>query len=253
MLSLKKIIKYILPLYIINFIKSLDINYKLGKYKNLTNKEIFSKIYSSQTWNNKSSFDGKKYTSGPGTQNINFVEQYVQNLSIFFDSFSTKPTIADIGCGDFEVGSKLVNYSSKYFAIDIFEKLINFNKKKFLNLNVNFLVLDITIDELPFADVYILRQVLQHLSNESISNFLKNIDNKCKYLIITEHLPDEDIDNFEPNIDILTGPYIRLHKNSGVDLTKKPFNLNVKNKKRLFISRDQNMEGVLDTTLLQVK
>ena len=125
MLSLKKIIKYILPPYIINVIKSLNINYKLGKYKNLTNKEIFSKIYSSQTWNNKSSFDGKKYTSGPGTQNINFVEQYVQNLSIFFDSFSTKPTIADIGCGDFEVGSKLVNYSSKYFAIDIFEKLIN--------------------------------------------------------------------------------------------------------------------------------
>tara|TARA_Y100000768_G_C23939279_1_gene664247 strand:+ start:559 stop:906 length:348 start_codon:yes stop_codon:yes gene_type:complete len=115
------------------------------------------------------------------------------------------------------------------------------------------MVLDITTDELPNADIYIIRQVLQHLSNDSIFNFLKKIQNKCKYLIITEHLPDKEIENFEPNKDIVTGPYIRLHEDSGVVLTEKPFNLKIKNKKRLFFSEADNMDGILDTTLLQIK
>ena len=37
------------------------------------------------------------------------------------------------------------------------------------------MVLDITTDELPYADIYIVRQVLQHLSNRSIFNFFKRI------------------------------------------------------------------------------
>ena len=115
------------------------------------------------------------------------------------------------------------------------------------------MVLDITRDELPYADVYILRTVLQHLSNKAILDFLINMNNKCKYLIITEHLPDRRSDYFKANKDIITGPYIRLHKKSGVDLTKKPFNLKVKEKKTLFISKSENMEGVLETTLFKIK
>ena len=58
------------------------------------------------------------------------------------------------------------------------------------------------------------------------------MENKCKYLIITEHLPDKEIKNFKANKDIATGPYIRLHKDSGVVLTEKPFNLKTKNRRR---------------------
>tara|TARA_B100001057_G_scaffold492224_2_gene584172 strand:+ start:16100 stop:16861 length:762 start_codon:yes stop_codon:yes gene_type:complete len=253
MLNLKKVIKFLLPNYFIVLIKNLIIDYNLKKYEKLSNKEIFGTIYKSKIWNDKNKIDDKKFNSGPGTDNIKFVIQYVKNLENLFKTFKNKPIIADVGCGDFEIGSKLVEFSSKYYAIDVFEDLINFNKKKFLNLKVDFLTLDITKDDLPYADVYILRTVLQHLSNKAISNFLLNMKNKCKFLIITEHLPDKRIIDFTPNKDITSGPYIRLYKNSGVDLTKKPFNLKVNDKKTLFISESKNMEGILDTTLLEIK
>lgn len=252
MLYIKKILKFLLPKKIILILKKLIINYDLRKYKKLSNKKIFSNIYKFQKWNN-STEEFKKYNSGPGSDNNNFAIEYKKQISDFFQTLKTKPIVADLGCGNFEIGSKLVDYSSKYYAIDVFEDIINYNKKKFSNLEVDFMVLDITTDELPYADIYIVRQVLQHLSNDSIFNFLKRIHNKCKYLIITEHLPDEEIKNFEPNKDIVTGPYIRLHEDSGVVLTEKPFYLEIKNKRKLFFSKADNMDGVLDTTLLQIK
>ena len=78
--------------------------------------------------------------------------------------------------------------------------------------------------------------------------------NKYKYLIITEHLP-EDV-NFVPNIDMLTGPYIRLDKNSGVDLTKNPFKLAVVSENILCdIKSNENYKfnGVMSTKVLQLK
>ena len=252
MINFRKISKSILPDFIVSIIKKFIVNYDLIKYKNLSNKKIFTNIYKSETWGKNNLIDNKKYNSGPGTQNIQFVNEYIYSLSNFFLTLEEKPSIADLGCGDFEIGSKLVKYSSKYFAIDVFEDLIKFNKRKFSNLNVNFLVSDITKDDLPYANVYILRTVLQHLSNTSIVNFISNMRNKCKYLIITEHLPDSDISNFKPNKDMISGPYIRLFKDSGVILTEKPFNLKVKMKRRLFLSSSKNMDGVLDTTLLEM-
>jgi len=65
---------------------------------------------------------------------------------------------------------------------------------------------------LPKADCVILRQVLQHLSNEEIKNILAKLYN-YKYLILTEHLPLRD---FIPNEDIISGQGIRIKHNSGV-------------------------------------
>ena len=78
------------------------------------------------------------------------------------------------------------------------------------------------------------------------------ISDKYKYLVITEHIPDG---NFTPNLDILTGPYIRIIKNSGVELTEPPFNLKVKSKKNICnISpkKIKGFEGVLNTKILKL-
>jgi len=69
----------------------------------------------------------------------------------------------------------------------------------------------------------LLRQVLQHLSNAQIHKFLKNIEGKYKYCVITESLSNSFF--FSPNKDIATGPGIRIHKKSGVVLEEPPFNL----------------------------
>ena len=80
------------------------------------------------------------------------------------------------------------------------------------------------------------------------------MNGKYKYLVITEHLPENQ--EFVPNIDMDSGPFIRLDKNSGVDLTKNPFNLDVVSEKILCdIKSNENYKfnGVMSTKVLQLK
>ena len=147
----------------------------------------------------------------------------------FLSTFSNKPNVVDLGCGDFSIGSKLRNYCNSYIAIDIFDELIERNKIHYKSHNVDFRVLDITKDNLPSGDICFVRQVLQHLSNKNIEKFLTQIRGKYSYLILTEHLPS--FEKFKSNVDIITGPEIRLYKKSGVVLTEEPFNLIPTNEK----------------------
>lgn len=90
--------------------------------------------------------------------------------------------------------------------------------------NVVFQRLDIVSEELPMGNVGILRQVLQHLTNEDILHFLEQISRKLPYdhLIVTEHIPSG---SFSANLDKPAGPNIRVSFNSGVDLALPPFRL----------------------------
>ncbi len=162
-----------------------------------------------------------------------------------------KPNVVDLGCGDFSIGSKIRKLCDNYIAVDIFDKLIYFNKKKYADLNVDFRILDITCDELPSGDICFVRQVLQHLSNKSIIKFIKAIKNKYKYLIITEHFPP--IKNFVANVDKPTGPDIRIYDKSAVILTAPPFNLKAVKDIDICETAMDSIEGVLNTKLLQLK
>ena len=168
--------------------------------------------------------------SGIGSRHEEFTEVYIDKIKNFLLSLPSKPSVVDLGCGDFFIGSRLRKYCNKFTAIDIFEELIEFNKEKFVNQNVDFQTLDITKDPLPPGDICFLRNVLQHFSNDHIQKFLKLMLGKYKYLIITEHLPEEE-GYFRPNIDKITGPNIRIQSNSGVILTEPPFNLKYLEKK----------------------
>ena len=114
-----------------------------------------------------------KFYSGPGSHFPELVDNYISGVKKFLTSLPKKPNVVDLGCGDFSIGSKIRKLCDNYIAVDIFDELINFNKKKYADLNVDFRILDITCDELPSGDICFIRQVLQHLSNESIIMLLK--------------------------------------------------------------------------------
>tara|TARA_B100000424_G_scaffold247496_1_gene219926 strand:- start:32 stop:670 length:639 start_codon:yes stop_codon:yes gene_type:complete len=190
------------------------LNYELQK--------VFTKIYENFVWGDASRI------SGQGSFDNSIVNPYVDSISIFLKSFNKKLKIVDLGCGDFNVGSKIVKYSSEYIACDIVEFIIEENKKKYSDLDVNFSVLDISSDKLPKGDVAIIRQVLQHLCNEDISNIVKKLYGTYQYVIVTEHIPDKI---FVPNKNILSGNGTRMRINSGVILTEKPFFLRIKDQK----------------------
>ena len=84
---------------------------------------------------------------------------------------------------------------------------------------MNFVHLDAIKDVLPDGELCLVRQVLQHLSNDQISIILEKLT-KFKFVLISEHHPAE---LYQYNIDKPAGAAIRAYKGSGVYLEKPPF------------------------------
>lgn len=188
-----------------------------SRYFGLSNSEIFQDVYLAKRWG----ASNENFFSGSGSRDLKVTGPYIQAISKFFQSFEESPNVLDLGCGDFSVGSQLRTFCKNYTAIDVVPGLVEYNKKVFNKLNVDFRCLDIVSDELPPSDVVVVRQVLQHLDNLSISKVLYKL-RKYKWVIITEHISTK---NFIPNLDIPSGPATRVPLGSGVDVTQRPFSM----------------------------
>jgi hypothetical protein len=204
-------------------------------------KAAMTQVYDMKLWGGKT-FD---FYSGAGSHNPEIINPYLDALVRFLESFSTPLVVCDLGCGDFNIGSQFVKFAKRYIAIDIVESLIDRNKKLYKANNLEFQCLDISKDELPSGDCIILRQVLQHLSNEEIQRIVLKLY-AYKYIVLTEHVP---LGDFNSNKDIISGQGIRLKQNSGVNLLESPFNLKIKEKKILGEHILENNKGRIVTTL----
>lgn len=204
-------------------------------------KAVMHQIYEQHLWGGIE-FD---FYSGEGSHSAEIVQPYLDTVIFFLSSHNNALTVCDLGCGDFNIEKHLVDYTKKYVAVDIVDELIERNKTKFKANNLEFQSLDIAKDELPEADCIILRQVLQHLSNEEIINIVNKLTN-YKYVILTEHLP---LGGFEPNKNKIASQGIRLKHNSGVDLLEAPFNLKVVEAKKLNEVVLKNNKGRITTTI----
>lgn len=204
-------------------------------------RDAMEQIYEQNLWGGGS----VDFYSGTGSHDPDIVNPYVEIVSTFLEAFENPPLVCDLGCGDFNVGSKLVKHAKKYIAADIVPGLIERNKQRFRAENLEFQCLDIAADEWPSGDCVILRQVLQHLSNAEIHRIVKKLSH-FKYVILTEHVPEG---NFTPNVDILSGQGIRLKKNSGVNLLAPPFDFRVKEEEQWLAMPSGEGKGLLVTTL----
>lgn len=203
-----------------------------------------NQIYDKHLWGG-SEFD---FYSGFGSHDDSITKPYLEIVSDFLKSFYEPLTVCDLGCGDFNIGKHLVEFTKNYIAVDIVESLMERNKNLFKAENLKFYCLDISKDKLPKADCVILRNVLQHLSNKEIQQIVEKLTN-YKYIILTEHIPTGD---FVPNKDIISGQGIRLKLNSGINLLEPPFNLIIKEEKLLGAYFLSNNKGRITTTLYKV-
>ncbi len=207
--------------------------------------DAMQQIYEMKLWgSNKSAF-----YSGKGSHDPKIVNPYIEAVGSFLKSFENPIVVCDLGCGDFNVGKQLAKYTKKYIAIDIVEDLIEYNKERFIQKNLEFHYLDIAKDDLPSGDCVIVRQVLQHLSNTEVQDVLRKLTN-FNYIILTEHLPMGD---FSPNKDIISGQGIRLKKQSGLDILAPPFDFKVKNGIQLQAFELEKGKGVIVTILYQIQ
>ncbi|MGB5499130.1 MAG: class I SAM-dependent methyltransferase [Maribacter sp.] len=204
-------------------------------------KEAMEQVYEKKLWGSGKS----DFYSGEGSHNPEIVNPYISVITSFLTSFKSPLTVCDLGCGDFNVGKELVKYTKKYVGVDIVTGLIAHNKEKFKEDNLEFLCLDIAVDDVPSGDCALLRLVLQHLSNAEVQSVLRKITD-FKYVILTEHIPEG---GFIPNKEIISGQGIRLKKQSGLNLLAPPFGIKVKEEKQLLSVVLNDRKGIIVTTV----
>ncbi len=204
-------------------------------------KAVMTQIYEKKFWGSNTA----AFYSGEGSHNSAIVKPYVNAVLKFLKTHNNALTVCDLGCGDFNIGKQLVKHTKTYYAIDIVAPLIERNKTVFKDTHLEFLCLDIAEDALPKADCAILRQVLQHLSNEEIQKITPKLK-AYKYIILTEHLP---LGSFEPNKNKITSLGNRLKQNSGVDVLAAPFYLKIKTQEVILETVLENTKGRIVTQL----
>jgi SAM-dependent methyltransferase len=205
-------------------------------FRGLDTREAFERIYAENLWGGvpgefRSGSGSSDEVSGPY---VACVRRFIEERGI--------TRVADLGCGDFQVGRRLLAPGLRYVGVDVVRPLIERNEALFGRDGVGFEARDLARDPLPDADLALLRQVLQHLSNAEISLVLKNTE-KYPYLLVTEHLPTGT--DVRPNLDHPHGPDTRLYDRSGVFLDLPPFSLRTKVLLETQIKPDEVLRTVL--------
>ena len=203
-----------------------------------TNEAIFSAVYRHRMWGG-----GRvDYYSGHGSHRESISRPYVTAVSTFLGS-RPKLSAVDLGCGDFTVGSQLRELCDRYVACDVVASLIERNRTIYNDIEVDFRHLDIAHDDLPPGDVVFLREVLQHLDNNSIKSVVDRLP-QYRYAVITELVPNTA---FVPNVDKAAGFDVRLKYGSGIDVTAPPFSLRFAESTVLL---EQDFEGAVSRVVL---
>jgi SAM-dependent methyltransferase len=241
--SLKALIKEILPAGVTQRISNLR-GRRLEQYLGrLSIQEAFDEVYKRDFWKRGDS------RSGPGSEGLT-ARRYVE-LVLEYASKHSLRTVVDAGCGDFSVGSRLSTIFERYIALDVSPRIIEINKQRYADLatkNVTFGVADLTSTTFPEADLILIRQVLQHLTNAQIEQILKNLEaSKWRRTLITEEVFDPH-NNPTPNLDLPSHTFgTRVAHGSGVYVDKLPFN---RPAKPIAIIQDTAVRGGLQSALL---
>jgi hypothetical protein len=186
--------------------------------ENLAIEESFDYIYMHGGWT-----DDPSKSSGSGSYG-SWAENFVALAKDFIHKHDVH-SITDIGCGDFNVGSQICSSVDLYQALDVSREIIRRDTERFRDLpQVTFRQANACVDPLPRADLAIIRQVLQHLTNAQIEDLLQNVARTgFRYVLIAEHSPLDD-KLVKPNFDLKgQSNKIRLRFGSGVYLDQPPF------------------------------
>ncbi len=137
-------------------------------------KEHFTDIYDNKRWGNG---------SGGGSE-ISSTIQYREFLQNFLKEKNIKSVI-DYGCGDWQ-SSHLIDFSGiVYLGVDCVDSVIEQNNIKYSKDNIKFIVLDDMTQFFSYtSDLLILKDIIQHWSNDDIDYFLPNVINNFKYVLI---------------------------------------------------------------------
>jgi 2-polyprenyl-3-methyl-5-hydroxy-6-metoxy-1,4-benzoquinol methylase len=138
--------------------------------------ESFTNIYKKNIWG-----EG----SGTGSKMTRNNQKYINMLQDVLKDKEIK-TICDVGCGDWVFTQHIEFGSRKYLGVDCVKSVIDSNKKKFKRKNVKFEHKVIGTDYIPEGyDLVIIKDVIQHWTDEDIIKYFTQILDKNKYVFCT--------------------------------------------------------------------
>jgi SAM-dependent methyltransferase len=173
--------------------------------------EVFDFVYAANIWGGASG--GSIGTSGEGS-----ADAATAPYRDFLAGFMREKGIAsvhDVGCGDWQLG-RLIDWTGiDYVGVDVSSAVMR-NTRKYAAKNIRFVEGAAREMELPRADLLILKDVLQHWSNDDILRFLPKLGGFRYSLITNGGNPAKAPD---ANRNIRAGGY-RL-----IDLSRAPFSV----------------------------
>jgi SAM-dependent methyltransferase len=188
-------------------------------------REVFERIYATHLWAGTS-------RSGPGSDPEHTI-QYVRFVSDWLASHSDARRVVELGCGDWAT-SQLITFmpSHTYLGLDIVPAAIDSNRRRFGRPNVRFECCDFLSQRPRSGDVLLIKDVLQHLSNQNVKDFLERILPRFRYAIITNDAARYEEKRFcgivvsrkplaQANVDVVDGGSRPLR------LEDVPFNLEI--------------------------
>jgi SAM-dependent methyltransferase len=172
----------------------------------------FDDIYKHATWGTNSEGEGH---SGAGSLlkttmlYRHFLEQFMKDADVH--------SVVDAGCGDWEFSQAIDWKGIDYKGYDIVPSVIEGDTKKYAKPNIHFFVANVVDEDLPPADLLIVKHVLQHLPTAAVQKLLAKQLPKYKHTLLVNSVESRTLS--APNTDVEPGGYRPL------DVTKPPFNV----------------------------
>jgi SAM-dependent methyltransferase len=168
--------------------------------------QVFQTIYRRNKWGSVET------RSGAGSERDR-VQWLQRSLEFLLARLETR-SLLDAACGDFNWLREVQLRGIDYAGADIVPDVVRANRARYEAPGRRFVVLDMTRDALPRADLIICRDALVHLSDTDLASALDNFArSEAEYLLTTNYVATEE------NIDILNGWW------RPVNLGRPPFNL----------------------------
>jgi SAM-dependent methyltransferase len=140
--------------------------------------EVFSEIFEDNLWHSDESHSGYGAT-------VEATERLREGIPKILKDVGAK-SLLDIPCGDFNWLSTVELGIENYIGADLVPALVEKTRAEFVRDDRIFVVLDVTTDDLPKADVVMCKDLLTHLSTDFVLKALKNIKRSgADYLLTT--------------------------------------------------------------------
>ena len=154
----------------------------------------FAPFYAENRWGDSES------RSGPGS-NLTRTAKLRDELPVLLQEIGAR-TLLDAPCGDFNWMKDTKLDLDLYFGVDVIPDLITRNRRLYGDVRTQFVLLDLTRDWLPKADVILCRDCFIHFSYRHIGLAIKNFKLTRSIYLLTNTYPD-----WRRNENIRTGDF----------------------------------------------